>query len=266
MKINKDKEKFIADQISQLYDELKVRMLGRFFSGPRLLFEMISVDPKDTIEGVFRFAMFALYGSSKKSDSETVEKLSRITANYIDAAKHKALNNIEMTISEAKDTDDLLSRIQEQMEKENSKVNQIVVTETRNASAMAETTGIIELASDLGISDPTVVKIGRRDGKTCKVCKHLWWHDYEKNIPKAYKLSELKDGYNKSGRPENADATILASHPHCRCILTFCPPNFGYDSNGRAVFKYLGFDEWKDQRGVHQEKTDWATQKKPKDQ
>jgi hypothetical protein len=241
-------------------------MLGRFFSGPRLLFELTSIDPKDTLEGIFRFAMFALYGTSRPTDSETVEKLSRITSNYIDAAKHKALNNIEMSITESKNVDDLIGKLEEQLEKETSKVNQIVVTETRNASATAEVNGITIMASDLGIEDPNVAKLGWRDSKTCKVCKHLWWHDFESNIPKVYKLSELKDGYNKSGRPESADATIAASHPHCRCTLTFCPPGYEFTAGGRPVFRSAGFDQWKSQRGIQQDLLDWKGKKKPKDQ
>ena len=73
---------------------------------------------------------------------------------------------------------------------------------------------------------------------------------YQENlyIPRVYKLSELKDGYNKDHK--NPIPTVSCTHPHCRHTLTMVPPNYGFDMRGNITFKGFGHDEYQHQRGI----------------
>lgn len=249
MKLTRKQQKAVQFEVDDLYNKLQARLLGRFFKGPKIYFEIVeNTDPLDTMEGMFRYALNTLYGPKVDVNENILKLLTDTTKNYLDAAKLKARNQVIHDIFGAKNIDEVVDLVEENMDKATSYINTLLVTEVRNVSATAEKDGIAQVAADMGVEDPHVCKVGVKDSVTCKVCKHLWWQDYNKNIPKVYKLSELKDGYNKSQKLGKAEATVLPTHPHCRCVLTFIPPGFSFNDSGMLTFKGLKHDEWEHQR------------------
>jgi len=244
-----DKQKDQVEKIiNDLFYELKARLLGRFFIGPRIYFEVLgSVNPLDTLEGVYNYTYNMLYGAGAKPKKKRPKLLAAITGNYIDAERIKTINKIMIGIDKADNFDEVKKEIGKYMEKATKHVKTIVSTEIRNVQANAEREGIEKLGASIGVGDPTVAKLGVIDKKLCPTCIKLWHMEDNLHMPKLYKMSELKDGYNESRK--NPKPTIAASHPNCRHILTMVPPNFGFNDQGVIQFKGFGFDAYEDQRG-----------------
>jgi hypothetical protein len=247
MDLNKRQIRAINDAVEDLYDRLKARFLGRFFKGPSIYFELARTsDPGKSIEGIFHYAMTALYGPGAASDDDHLEKLAGITGNYLEAEKLKTLNKLVQDIEQANTPAELDAKIKEIFAKATSKVDTLVVTEARNVSNFAEREGIMQVAATMGVEDPVVARLGPVDQKTCKTCLKLWHTDENPKIPKLYKASEVRDGYTTHKDPF---PTWNATHPHCRHIWITVAPNYGFDETGRLKFKGFGYDAYKEQRG-----------------
>lgn len=248
MDLLENQRKAIETTINDLFYELKVRLLGRFFTGPKIYFEVLnSVNPLDTLEGVYNYTYAMLYGPGAKPSKKRAKKLAQITGNYIEAERLKTINKIMVGIDEADTVEEVQDAISTQMDKTTSYINKLVATEVRNTQANAEREGIEKIGASIGVDDPVVCKLGVVDPKLCDNCKKLWHSDDNIKVPKVYKLSQLKDGYNSDHK--NPKPTTLATHPHCRHVLTMVPPNFGFTDDGVITFKGFGYDIYEDQRG-----------------
>lgn len=248
MELLESQKKQIEKIINDLFYNLKARLLGRFFSGPRIYFEVLgSVNPLDTLEGVYNYTYTMLYGPGAKPSKKRAKQLSQITGNYIEAERLKTINKIMMGIEKAKDFDEVKEEIDKYVGKATSYVKKLVNTEVRHVQANAEREGIEKLGASISVDDPTVCKLGVVDKKLCKCCKKLWHTEDNIHVPKVYKLSELKDGYNDNHK--SPTATIGPTHPHCRHVLTMVPPNFGFTDKGVIQFKGFGYDVYAEQRG-----------------
>lgn len=233
--------------INDLFYNLKARLLGRFFTGPSIFFEVIhNVNPMDTLEGVYNYTYHMMYNGISSNKVKRPKALAKITGNYIEAERLKTLNRIMMGIEQAESFDEVKLHLDDNIEKATNYVDMLVATEVRNVQVYAERDGIERLGASIGVEDPVICKLGIIDGRLCKVCTSLWHSDDNIKIPKVYKLSELKDGYSTH---KNPTATFFASHPRCRHSLTMIPPNFGFSSNGNIEFKSFGWDEYEHQRG-----------------
>ena len=232
--------------INDLFYNLKAKLLGRFFTGPRIYFEVLNtVNPLETLEGVYNYTYTMLYGPGAKPAKKRPKTLSAITGNYIEAERLKTINKIMMGIEKAKTFDEVQGEIDKYMGKATSYISTLVNTEVRHVQANAEREGIEKLGSSIGVADPIVCKLGVIDKKLCKSCKALWHSDDNIQIPKVYKMSELRDGYNDNHK--KPIPTIGPTHPHCRHVLTMIPPNFGFTDNGVIQFKGFGYDAYEDQ-------------------
>src|SRR5208283_3436067 len=116
----------------------------------------------------------------------------------------------------------------------------VVVTEARNMQAYAEKEGITRLAASIGDDDPVIVKLGVVDDKLCLACRTLWHDPTNLHKPRPWKLSELRDGYNKSQK--DPIPTHAPSHPHCRHILSYIPIGYTFDASGVIRFEAFGYD------------------------
>jgi len=78
----------------------------------------------------------------------------------------------------------------------------------------------------------------------CNTCIKL--HLHPDGTPKVFKYSELSKNYYVRGEEF---PSILGQHPFCRCTLAYLGRDYGFNSQGRAVFITHGHDEYKKQRG-----------------
>lgn len=250
MKLTNKQRKQVAGKISSLFDAFKVRLLGRFFKGPTIIFEAYreSVDPMNTIEGVYRHALHNLFGTKAEVDETEVENLSDIASNYIDAKKLHITNHIIMDITNAKNPQQAKKSLRDNLVKINNYVELLTGSETKITQAYANRAGIAQVASSVGDSDPTVVFRGVTDSKLCKVCKAMY-HD-EENIrkPKPYKLSEIAGGYLKL-KEWDWKTPYFSGHVNCRHILSYVAPGFTMDNNGYPKFHSFEYDYYKDYWG-----------------
>lgn len=233
--------------INDLFYNLKARLLGRFFTGPAIFFEVINnVNPMDTLEGVYNYTYHMMYNGISSNKVKRPKVLAKITGNYIEAERLKTINRIMMGIEQSGTFEEAKTQLDEHIEKATNYVGMLIATEVRNVQVQAERDGIEKLGASIGVEDPTVCKLGVIDGKLCPVCTSLWHSDDNIRIPRVYRLSELKEGYSTH---KNPIATFFASHPRCRHVLTMIPPNYGFTSNGNIEFKSFGWDEYEHQRG-----------------
>jgi len=217
------------------------------FRGPKIFFRVVSeTNPLNTLEAIFHYTLNMTAGPSK-IDKRNPKKLAEITYNYIEAERLKTKNRINMAIEGAEDLDEVRDSVTKEVEKATKYVDLLVDTEIRQHQSSAERIGIEKVASNLGIEDPVVCKFGVIDKKLCDNCKKLWHNENNLYIPTVYRLSELSAGYNTDWK--TPIPTVGTTHPHCRHVLTFIPPNFGFTKDGTLVFKGLGYDIWEDQRG-----------------
>lgn len=247
MTLTPGQRKALRDTIEDLYDELKARMLGRFFKGPQVWLDVARTsDPQRSIEGIFRYAMYQMYGPGADIPEDRLRQLAGITSNYVDVEKLKMINKLIAEVEQSESAKDLRDRLEDLFDKATSTIETVVVTETRNASNIAEREGIIQVAAPLGIEDPTVARLGPLDAKTCATCLKLWHDKKNPMIPKLYKMSEIQGGYCNHKDPA---PTWNATHPHCRHVWIMVAPNYGFDDSGRLKFVAFGHDEFKARRG-----------------
>lgn len=248
MNLTEKQKNNIAKLIDEVFQSLKARLMGRFFTGPKIFFEVVSnTNPIDTIEGLYRFTAHTLYGHGVKPSTKRMKALAKITGNYIESQKLKTLNHVLMSIEESGNLEDLSDLIREEMEKATGYVKKVVSTDLRNVQANAEKEGIEKLGASIGVDDPNVAKLGVVDEKLCKNCKSLWHSDQNLHKPKIYKLSQLKEGYMKDHK--NPEPTVNATHPFCRHVLTMIPPGYGFNERGNLEFKGFGYDAYEEQEG-----------------
>lgn len=244
----KDEQKAsIEFSVSDIFYRLKMRLLGRFFTGPRIYFEIVDdLNPLDTLEGIYHYTASMMYGSTFRPSIKRIKNLNKITDNYIEAERLKTINNVIQAAQQGQSLDEIEQLIKETLDKSSKYIDMLVVTEARNVQSNAEREGVEKIAASIGVEDPNVCKVGVIDKKMCPVCRKLWHSEDNVYVPKVYKLSELQDGYNQSAK--DPIATVLASHPRCRHVLTFIPPNFGFNDRGMIEFKGFGYDIYKEQR------------------
>lgn len=254
MDIPDSQKQIITDTVDDLFYRLKARLLGRFFKGPKIYFEVLKQsNPLESLEGVFRYAVTALYGPGADIDDDQIRKLAEIAGNYIESERLRTLNRVLTDVLHSEDHDELEEAVSESLQRATTYVNLLTESETRIAMAYAEREGITQLAASLGIEDPIVAKLGKVDGKTCKNCKKLWHMDDNLAVPKVYKLSELAEGYMKDQK--NPEPTVGHTHPNCRHVMTFIPPNFGFTDGGVIQFKGFGWNEYDHQRSTEKAET-----------
>lgn len=247
MMLTDNQKKAIEAHVNDLFNRLKARLLGRFFRGPAIYFEIIrDQDPIDSMEGIYRYTIGMMYGPDAKVDVKRIKSMAKITANYLDAERLKTINNLTMAAEQGIELDQVEGLVRDGMDKASKYVSTVLNTEIKNVQAYAERAGIEQLGASIGEDDPTVMKLGIVDAKLCANCKKLW-HTDDLYVPKVYKLSELKDGYNKDWR--NPVATVGCTHPHCRHVLSMLPPGYGFNARGTITFKGFGYDEYSEQRG-----------------
>lgn len=250
MKLSRRQVGLVHGTIDDLFYRIKVRLLGRFFKGPTMYFEVTDSDPMESLESVYRYAGVTLYGPDFTVDEDHLKTLAEITNNYIDAQKLKVANQVVMGINSAQTMVDAEKIIEEAVGKATEYVQMLTATESRIVQAFAERDGISRLASDMGVGDPTVAFLGRYDNKTCKYCRKMYHMPETPMIPRVYKLSELQGGYFRAKDWDGKSPFPAPLHPHCRHVMTFVPPSYGFGTDGIIKFVDFDHDEYEHQKSI----------------
>lgn len=248
MKIDEQQKGAITEAINNLFYTLKAKILGRFFKGPKIFFEVVQTsNPLESLEGLFRYT-YQMLNPGKEPEETTVKTLAVITGNYIESERLRTIDRIITAVEEAENESAISEAVKTGIDKATKYIDMLVNNEARVIQAYAERAGISQVAADIGVEDPIVAKLGVIDERMCDNCRELWHSPENIKIPKVYKMSELVEGYNKDHK--NPIPTIGPTHPRCRHVMTFVPPNFGFGSNGQIQFKGFGHDEYIAQHGT----------------
>ena len=272
MKEFKAIESMLPDEVKEVFERLKLKLLGPEYVSKAFIFQIKSdYDPKLTIKGAFTEA-FRTNALSDNIPKDEVEILERNALNYINTLENKALSDYNRIIvnglldikrlASQSDKDfrdillsdegqEILKKIKEELLRQSERINaaaeSILNTELHTALNVGSYTGIIEASQKMGIEDPTVFKIGVLDDKRCKHCWRLWTLP-DKITPRVYKLSELVSSPGDWRKP---DPSIAPTHPNCRDVLTILVKGFSFDANGRVVYKGKDWDEYAHQRSIY---------------
>lgn len=247
MKLSDAQRRLILDRVESLFDTTKAGLLGKFFKGPKMYFDVVRrTDPLHTIEGIYTFTLKMLYGPEAKPKQSNIKNLAEITSNYIDAQEMKVKNHIIADVQKAKTPSEAIRLVRGHFEKAGEYLDLLVANEAHITQAYASREGITKLASDIGVDDPTVVFLGVTDHKICKYCKSMYHDRANLKMPKPYKLSQVREGYFKPKEWDGKTPHQVPLHPRCRHVMSFVPPNFGFNSAGVIVFKEIGYDFHKD--------------------
>lgn len=248
MDLSSEQREEILSAIDNLFEKAKANLLGRFFQGSRIFFQVArKADPLHTIEGIYHYTLNSLYGAGATSENpKIIENLAEITGNYFDSHKLKVKNHIIADLLKSKNHTEAIGSLKQHFSKAEKYIDMLVANETRIAVAYANREGISRIASDLGVEDPTVIFVGITDNKICKYCKNMYHDKKNINLPKPYKLSQIREGYFKPKEWDQKTPHQSPLHPHCRHVMSFVAPNTGYDQNGFPHFKHFGYDYYKE--------------------
>jgi hypothetical protein len=247
MRLTSDQESVIESVLNNLFETIKAKYLGQWYKGPKIFFSTArEANPMNTVGGIFEYTLRSIH-PNPSVDYDMIQKLANTSGNYIEAEKKRALDRIHENIGKAKDGDDFKKIVEDSLEPSNNYMNMLMTTEVRNAQSRAEVSGIQQIGAALGMNDPTIVKLGVVDPKLCPACRKLWHTEEDIRVPRAYKLSELSDGYNTDMK--NPLPTTLSTHPHCRHTMSIIPLGYGY-VGGSFQFISPTYNLLDDQRGL----------------
>jgi hypothetical protein len=237
----------ITSGVSDVFARMRARLLGEIFPGPSISFSVEPGDPMDSLESIYRHAGTVLYGPSFAPDREKLNDILEVTANYLEAERLRSINKVKKGIESAETKGDALRAITEAINDATKYVNLLATNEARIVQAYAERDGIERIAADVGVEDPVVAFLGRYDSKTCKFCLHMY-HMPNPIIPRAFKLSSVRQGYFKAKEWDGQEIFNAPLHPNCRHVMTFIPPGYGFDASGRITYVGPNYDVVQEQK------------------
>lgn len=266
--INSVIQEIIKQFVSKTFNSLRLNLLGpAAMEKKHFIFSYKTFDPRTTLASQYLAANSLNSINPESMDSDTVKKIEIVAKHYIDSLEQKSVADINRVIGEKYDNlslqakrdgksiedmmrseygrkilSDIKSELDVQKDRMNKAVDLLANDQLHNAQNVGALDGIIGMSKSLGISDPTVFKIGVLDEKRCKHCWRLWTLR-DKVTPRVYKLSELS---GSSGDYKNPDASVSPTHPNCRDVLSILMPGFGF-TNGKVSYIGQGYDEYNTQ-------------------
>lgn len=250
MDLNSDEVKTIVSALDDLFYTLKAKMLGRFFTGPRLYFQVVeSSDLNESMEGMFRNAIHTIWPDAKV-DEHLIETLAIIGGDYLEAERLKTKNRLLNDLSQATTQKEINKVLSSNFNRAETYIEMLLNTETRIVQAHAERSGIQQVAASIGDDDPTVVMLGVVDKKVCHECRQMYHDPINPHKPIPYKLSQLKEGYFKRKLWDGKTPFISPLHPRCRHCISYCPKGYGFPDGGSIKFVSYDYDYYKDYYGI----------------
>jgi superfamily I DNA/RNA helicase len=244
-------EKSMAAQLRQtvrlavdtLFEKAKARLLGRFYTGPRIVFQIVrDFGLEETLEAAHKHAAYMGTGFGTEIDREILETQAEETESIIDALKTKTFKEV-FHAAKLGDT----NKIKDTFKSIESHMDMIVATEARKAQSLGEEDAIMQVASSKGIEDPTIFWIGKLDGKTCNHCLAMYHTQSNPKVPRTWKMSQLEQGYFKP-KEWGGDNVFRNAHPRCRHSMSILMPGFGFDDNGKVQYIEPNHDEYEKQK------------------
>jgi hypothetical protein len=249
--------------IGKTFNSLRFNLLGpdRVSKAYVLSLDGSKYNPSTTLAAAYMQANSANTTNASSIDKKTIQMLVDVSVGYIDSLEEKTSSDVNRVLTQHIAQIEQLAKIQQKTAREvllgsegeeiigkmksdlkdlKKKIDQsaemLSEHQRYNAANYGAADGILAAAKSIGISDPTVIKIGIVDEKLSDMCEHLWHTQGNIVKPKAYKLSELKGG---EGNPKKGmwEPTLGLSHINCRHVLVTVMPGFGLDDNGKIVYK-----------------------------
>jgi hypothetical protein len=240
----------IHSKVDDLFDRLKTRFLGPKASSKKLY---IGYKRDTSLPGVYESA---LADEGGLPDRARLNQMIETASNYLEAQRHKAKANVVQAVqshlddvnSGIIDSDVIQAKLggalAEIFGTAKHEVRRILDAETQKARSIGHLAGIDRVSSSLGIKDPAVFFVVKKDKELCDECRKL--HLLDDGItPRVWKRSELGSGYHERGDP---NPKITGLHPNCRCSITMILPGFGFTSSGNITWIGADHDEYASQR------------------
>jgi hypothetical protein len=250
--------KKIDAAIEALFARMKARFLGKKPLPKEIRFSVTGLEKP--IQHREDFSMPGLFDKAAEAEGmkpnpQLKNAMASSIEQYLDAhkelAKAKIKNTVQSFLSEselAKEKPDVAkvlgAQLKEVMQKVSADVQTVVDNEMQKSKNVSSLDAISKVTASVGVEDPTIVFIGPNDAHTCKDCKRLFFLE-DGVTPRAWKMSELKQGYGKHG---DTVPTVGSPHPFCRHATAAMMPGFGF-KNGKIEYIEPGYDVWKEQRG-----------------
>ena len=244
----------VEEELDNIFDRLIISFLGPTApTKSKSIIFSASYNQTLSLPGIYFSSMEASGMPARSLD--TLKSSIRIASNYMEAlrgdAKAKVIHTIETELAnhqkgmtEEDFRESVRNSLEETLSSVTSSLKRVVAAEVTTAKNIAALEAIFRVAKDQGVEDPTVFFAVVKDKKMCKECKRLHLKA-DLIIPRVWKLSEIKHNYHKRGE---SNPSVHGLHPFCRCFLTFLPPGFTFDKEGRLKYDSFGYDEYKNQR------------------
>lgn len=217
-------------------------------------------DPNTSIGSAYLHANALNTTDPRSIDRSTIDRIRDVAEKYVNQLEEKSVADIIRIIGNhsaelenqsklsgesvrallLSDTgEEIIKNIKKELTEQKKRIDSVASTiaehELYNAQNYGAFDGVLAAAKAIGISDPTVIKIGILDDKRCKHCWRLWTMP-DQITPKTYKLSELQAS---PGHWKNPEASVSPTHPNCRDVLVTIMPGFGL-VGGKIT--YMGID------------------------
>ena len=237
--------KVIKKTIAELFERSRARLLGRQLSKPnRILIQLMKdFGLENTIEGLFRSALASGVTLDADVDESLIEAQAAETGGYIDELEKRTYRSVLDAVKTG-DTE----AVTKAFTKATSDLEAIVITETNKAQNLAVYDGVMQAANAIGVNDPTLCALGKLDGKTCKYCLQMYHVESNQKKPRAFKSSQILEGWFKPKEWDGKTTYRPSLHPRCRHLLVAILPGFGLDENGTIKYVSKNYDEYEYQK------------------
>lgn len=240
-------EKMVGDK----FDSIGMQFLGlipKVTKTKRIIFSTA----KNSLTSLFLQSLGTR--NPNKEEEDTLKVILRIANGYINALKERTqartVQNINSYIldqnskREPVNPDKIKEIFTDEMDKAGKHFKLIANSESNKTTNIGTALQISKVGEANGEDDPTVFFIVTIDDVTGpeEFVLHLL---PDRKTPRVWKLSEIGNEYHKKGDP---NPKFPGLHPNCRCKLTYLAKGFGFDDNGKVVYKGADWDELVHQR------------------
>jgi hypothetical protein len=247
MRLTVEQKKAIKNLVDNLFEQYKARLQGRFYTGKKLYFSTLSEEEMmHTLEGAYMVGLKNNFANAKPS-KRVIKDLIEIAENYLEAHKLRTQNQIMVAVKQASSRAESAELVGKVIDKATAHLDTISATEIKTMQSYGEAASVEQLGAHIGIADPTIIKLGPLDVKTCQNCIELWHQPQNPKQPKPWKLSELREGYMTDRK--NPYPTRGPTHCRCRHTITMVMPGYGFNAQGIPEFIGSNYDYYKDKRG-----------------
>lgn len=189
-----------------------------------------------------------------KAEEQVLKTQLRVAAGYVEALKIRTQTRVMQSVNAHAQEQKLKkesikpSVIRKEMEKEmenaSNHVKMIVASESNKCANTATSLQIVKVAASNGDNNPTVF-FNIVDDDATGPYEYILHLLPDRKTPRVWRLSEISGSYYKNGEQY---PSLCGLHVNCRCKISYLPPFFGYNEDGKITWRGLKHDEFKEQR------------------